>query len=296
MQKLEEDELKGESQEDDYDEIDEKTCLHKNEGLTGAVGFLRLIYYASILGGRMDPQSQLENERALEQTENAYFENIIAVEIQPTSGTIFTDIPSSNFLVTSKMIDPLEDLFKVRALDCREPKIPFDEFVNELANEHIDIQHDYVEYAHILQHLESRQNNNNGANTRSLNWTNMKKRVFSYLAHPFFLTLSKKNIGLYYDNKIKMMRERRNHIMLSILEGRSPTPFFKMRLTRENLLFNALSLIEMQEEENPSTLRKQLFIEFENEEGIDQGGLSKEFFQLAIDELLNKGFSKLRFI
>lgn len=87
------------------------------------------------------------------------------------------------------------------------------------------------------------------------------------------------------------MRERRNNIMMSILEGRMPTPFFKMRLSRQNILAEALSLMELQEQENPATLRKQLFIEFENEQGIDQGGVSKEFFQLAIDELLNKGYS-----
>ena len=52
------------------------------------------------------------------------------------------------------------------------------------------------------------------------------------------------------------------------------------------------SLIELQDQENSAILRKQLFVEFENEQGIDQGGVSKEFFQLAIDELLNKGYSK----
>ena len=89
-----------------------------------------------------------------------------------------------------------------------------------------------------------------------------------------------------------MMRERRNNMVMSILEGSMPMPYFKMRLQRNNLLVDALSFIELQEEENPSILRKQLFIEFENEQGIDQGGVSKEFFQLGIDELLNKGYSK----
>ena len=88
-----------------------------------------------------------------------------------------------------------------------------------------------------------------------------------------------------------MMRERRNNIMMSLIEGRMPTPYFKIRLSRQNLLSEALSLIELQDQENPATLRKQLFVEFENEQGIDQGGVSKEFFQLVIDELLNKGFS-----
>lgn len=39
--------------------------------------------------------------------------------------------------------------------------------------------------------------------------------------------------------------------------------------------------------ENPSSLKKQLFVEFEGEEGVDEGGVSKEFFQLALEEIFN---------
>lgn len=39
--------------------------------------------------------------------------------------------------------------------------------------------------------------------------------------------------------------------------------------------------------ENPSDLRKQLFVEFEDEQGLDEGGVSKEFFQLIVEELFN---------
>ena len=39
--------------------------------------------------------------------------------------------------------------------------------------------------------------------------------------------------------------------------------------------------------ENPSDLKKQLFVEFEGEQGLDEGGVSKEFFQLIIEELFN---------
>jgi ubiquitin-protein ligase E3 A len=118
-----------------------------------------------------------------------------------------------------------------------------------------------------------------------------RPKIFSFLAHPFFLIMSKKLLGLYYDNKIKMMRERRNNLMSSIFNGSVVMPYFKMKIQRDNILLETLSLIELQEQENSSVLRKQLFIEFENEQGIDQGGISKEFFQLTIDELLNKGYT-----
>lgn len=44
--------------------------------------------------------------------------------------------------------------------------------------------------------------------------------------------------------------------------------------------------------ENPSDLRKQLFVEFDGEQGVDEGGVSKEFFQLIIEEIFNVDFGK----
>lgn len=44
--------------------------------------------------------------------------------------------------------------------------------------------------------------------------------------------------------------------------------------------------------ENPNNLKKQLVVEFEGEQGIDEGGVSKEFFQLVVDEIFNPDFGK----
>ena len=38
---------------------------------------------------------------------------------------------------------------------------------------------------------------------------------------------------------------------------------------------------------NPIDLRKQLRIEFNGEEGVDEGGLQKEFFQLLVERLFD---------
>ena len=45
--------------------------------------------------------------------------------------------------------------------------------------------------------------------------------------------------------------------------------------------------------DNPQDLKKQLFVEFEGEQGIDEGGPSKEFFQLIIEDLFNPDIGKL---
>ena len=39
--------------------------------------------------------------------------------------------------------------------------------------------------------------------------------------------------------------------------------------------------------DNPQDLKKQLYVEFDGEEGVDEGGVSKEFFQLIVEEIFN---------
>lgn len=275
------DEESNNQNDDDDDETNENEqyCLHKSEGISGAVGILRFIYYASMLGGRLDDKEQIKRERDIEENEIKYLQTAFSLEENNLSNDTLNSVHNR--------IDQMEKLLDIRPIDCREPKIPNDLFINEVVNKFIDIQHDYVEYIQQMQNLENYQHHFSSTN---------KKKTFSFLSNPFFLILAKKNLGLYYDNKIKMMRERRHNIVMSIIEGSMPMPYFKIRLNRSNLLVDALSLIELQDQENSAILRKQLFVEFENEQGIDQGGVSKEFFQLAIDELLNKGYSKLSLI
>ena len=54
-------------------------------------------------------------------------------------------------------------------------------------------------------------------------------------------------------------------------------------------LFSQLELVAM---DNPQDLKKQLYVEFEGEQGIDEGGVSKEFFQLVVEEIFNPDIGK----
>lgn len=46
--------------------------------------------------------------------------------------------------------------------------------------------------------------------------------------------------------------------------------------------------------ENPADLKKQLYVEFEGEQGVDEGGVSKEFFQLVVEEIFNPDIGNYR--
>ena len=229
--------------EDDEDEDGEKsarrenqrTFLHKHEGIAGAVALLRLVYYASIVGGRLDSPEQIARERQLER---AAIEQVAATDRDQMSnmfGSGSTAASSSssssgggNELNTSRA-DPLEEALGIRPIDCREAKLPAEQFVNDVANKYIDMQHDYVEYIQQVQ-LDEQQaySFTKASSSSSMGAGRSRTRHFSFLAHPFFLVLAKKNLGLFYDNKVKMMRERRHNIMMSLFHGDIPNPYFRV--------------------------------------------------------------------
>jgi len=62
------------------------------------------------------------------------------------------------------------------------------------------------------------------------------------------------------------------------------------QVRRDHLIDDALVELEMVAMENPSDLKKQLVVEFEGEQGVDEGGVSKEFFQLVVEEIFNPDF------
>ncbi len=44
--------------------------------------------------------------------------------------------------------------------------------------------------------------------------------------------------------------------------------------------------------ESPQDFKKQLMVEFEGEQGMDEGGISKEFFQLIVEEIFNPDYGR----
>lgn len=53
------------------------------------------------------------------------------------------------------------------------------------------------------------------------------------------------------------------------------------------LIFKQLELTRM---DAVGDLKKQLYVEFDGEQGIDEGGLSKEFFQLIVERIFNPDY------
>ncbi|XP_035724686.1 ubiquitin-protein ligase E3A-like isoform X1 [Vespa mandarinia] len=161
--------------------------------------------------------------------------------------------------------DPLAKELGISALDARKPFISFTDFYNEPLSDAIEMDKDFAYYK------------------------SEEPQKFSFMNYAFILTPATKTLGLYYDNRIRMYNERRMSFLQTVV-GQPTNPYLRLKVRRDHLIDDALVELEMVAMENPSDLKKQLVVEFEGEQGVDEGGVSKEFFQLVVEEIFNPDY------
>jgi alpha-tubulin suppressor-like RCC1 family protein len=106
------------------------------------------------------------------------------------------------------------------------------------------------------------------------NWVS-QNAVFTYITYPFFLPP---------EAKLELLRiDAREHQIQTFFQ--TPTdPLFILAVRREYLVKDALQKLSSA---NSNDFSKKLIVQFIEEAGIDEGGLSKEFFQLIVNEIMN---------
>ncbi|XP_008203541.1 ubiquitin-protein ligase E3A isoform X1 [Nasonia vitripennis] len=161
--------------------------------------------------------------------------------------------------------DPLAVELAISSLDARIPLIPFTDFYNEPLSDAVEMDKDFAYY-------KSEQ-----------------PMKFSFMNYAFILTPATKSLGLYYDNRIRMYNERRMSFLQTVV-GQPTNPYLRLKVRRDHLIEDALVELEVVAMENPYDLKKQLVVEFEGEQGVDEGGVSKEFFQLVVEEIFNPDY------
>ncbi|XP_060524478.1 ubiquitin-protein ligase E3A isoform X2 [Cylas formicarius] len=206
-----------------------------------------------------------------------YYANMLAGVLEsPTLRNIddMNDSIDESFLMVklNKAItpqDPLATHLGVHILDCRKPFLPFSDFYNELLSDTVEMDRDFANFKSELGIFSGK---------------------FSFMNYPFILTPATKTMGLYFDNRIRMYSERRISILQAVT-GQPSNPYLRLKVRRDNIIDDALVELEMISMENPNDLKKQLVVEFEGEQGIDEGGVSKEFFQLVVEEIFNPDYA-----
>ncbi len=185
------------------------SLVNDDEGITGAARVLKLLFYASVYGGDMDPPEQIEEEKL--QMESAAEDSLL-------QGAVGHELKEKN----TPKDDPLEVELRVRAIDCRHPLIPWEDFVNEPLSDQVEMDKDYSNYKSENQPAR-----------------------FSFMTHSFLLTTSVKTLGMYYDNRIRMMNERRASLLQSLVHGAPTNPYLRLRIRRDHIIDDALVSVRL---------------------------------------------------
>lgn len=286
----------------EHTEINNPTeaLLSTEQGMHEGLNVLRLFFYANLLAGERDTTDIIETERDNDQKMEIELVNRRqrlsddgddddrpmneqgTMEVQTdnrlqTSGASASNTRqrSTNFNMRTSTSEqdeiesiyehPLQIKLNLEPNEYRHGYLLFDDFINEFANEKIEINKEYLNF--VRQRTGS--------------------TYFSFILYPFFLSTINKIALLNIENKVQMYRQRHSSFFHSLLSGIHLDPFFKICVRRDHLIEDALIALEYQGIEQPAELKKQLFVEFEGEQGHDEGGLSKEFFQLITEQIFN---------
>lgn len=109
---------------------------------------------------------------------------------------------------------------------------------------------------------------------------------FSFASHPFVLDPGSKARLLQIDAAYSMHREFQSAYIASFFSQRT-SPYLVLRVHRSDLIQDTLQQLSRYE---AAEYRKPLKVQFVGEQGIDEGGVRKEFFQLLIKELFDVNY------
>ncbi|OAE26105.1 hypothetical protein AXG93_4022s1170 [Marchantia polymorpha subsp. ruderalis] len=113
-------------------------------------------------------------------------------------------------------------------------------------------------------------------------WRNPDRFPFSFCKYPFIYDPSSKSKILQLDANVQMRHEFQDAVLRSIFIG-ATCPYLVLRVNRENLIRETIFQIQQQSDD----LKKPLKVQFLGEEGVDEGGVQKEFFQLVVREVFD---------
>jgi hypothetical protein len=167
--------------------------------------------------------------------EESQSENQSETSATVTSPTHHRSSTSEQDEIESIYENPLQIKLNLEPNEYRHGHLSFDDFINEFANEKIEINREYLEF--VRQRSSS--------------------QYFSFILYPFFLsTINKIGNLLFLDfilnkfflftallnieNKVQMYRQRHSSFVNRILSGIRLDPFFKICVRRNHLIEDAL--------------------------------------------------------
>ncbi|KAI9281585.1 hypothetical protein BY458DRAFT_499033 [Sporodiniella umbellata] len=106
---------------------------------------------------------------------------------------------------------------------------------------------------------------------------------FTFCQYPFLISMGSKMKIVEIDAKQQMETKWREAFFNMLFYQKISAPYLILRVSRENLIEDSLRQLA----QNELDLKKSLRIEFIGEEGVDAGGLRKEWFLLLVRSLFD---------
>ena len=167
--------------------------------------------------------------------------------------------------------------YLLKLLDClyksneRVGRINFKEFYNDAVNQEINLKADFKNW--FLQIMKKIPQNTEG--------------LFSFAFYPWILDSNSKSTFLSLESTEIMKQEIHNSVFVHY----NTEIFVHLEVKRESLIEDTLSQLLSGE----FNIKKPLKVHFLGEEGVDEGGVKKEFFQLIVKELFDPEYSMFKY-
>ncbi len=110
---------------------------------------------------------------------------------------------------------------------------------------------------------------------------------FSFCQYPFFLSIWAKIQIMEHDARRQMEVKARQAFFDSIMTHKSVNQYLVLKVRRECLVEDSLKGVSEVVGSGTEDIKKGLRIEFKGEEGVDAGGLRKEWFLLLVRDVFN---------
>ncbi|CAG7556664.1 unnamed protein product [Fusarium equiseti] len=118
------------------------------------------------------------------------------------------------------------------------------------------------------------------------NWESRKSK-FTFCQYPFLLSIWAKNHILEHDARRQMQSKARDAFFDSIMSRKAINQFLELNVRRDCLVDDSLKAVSEVIGSGSEDIKKGLRITFSGEEGVDAGGLRKEWFLLLVREVFN---------
>lgn len=120
-------------------------------------------------------------------------------------------------------------------------------------------------------------------------WETTKSK-FTFCQYPFFLSIWAKIHILEHDARRQMESKAREAFFDSILSRKAVSQYLVLKVRRDCLVDDSLKSVSEAIGPGGTDVKKGLRIDFVGEEGVDAGGLRKEWFLLLVREIFNPNF------